>query len=143
MATLSPAHKQASPASLANVPAVADTSAQQAVLARLSEAGISADSSPRRLAEYSYDASNYRVSPLAVVFPRSTEDVVATLAVCRETGTPLISRGGGTSMAGNAIGPGVVLDFSKHLNRIHSIDEATGVAAVDPGVVLSVLSREV
>ena len=116
---------------------------QQAVLARLSAAGISADGSPRRLAEYAYDASNYRVPPLAVVFPRSVEDVVATLAVCRETGTPLISRGGGTSMAGNAIGPGVVLDFSRYMNRIHSMDEAAGTVAVDPGVVLAVLSREV
>jgi FAD/FMN-containing dehydrogenase/Fe-S oxidoreductase len=117
--------------------------AQQRVLQGLSAAGISADSSPRRLAEYAYDASNYRVLPLAVVFPRSVEDVVAALAVCRETGTPLISRGGGTSMAGNAIGPGVVLDFSRHLNQIRGIDEATGTVAVDPGVVLAVLSREV
>ncbi len=117
--------------------------AQRKVLERLSAAGISADGSPRRLAEYSYDASNYRVPPLAVVFPRSTEDVVAALAVCRETGTPLISRGGGTSMAGNAIGPGVVLDFSRYMNRIHGIDEAAGTVAVDPGVVLAVLSREV
>lgn len=117
--------------------------AQQKVLERLSAAGISADSSPRRLAEYAYDASNYRVPPLAVVFPRSVEDVEAALAVCRETGTPLISRGGGTSMAGNAIGPGVVLDFSRHMHRIHGIDEAAGTVAVDPGVVLAVLSREV
>ncbi|MBD8043369.1 FAD-binding oxidoreductase [Arthrobacter sp. Sa2BUA2] len=113
------------------------------LLAALAAAGIPADASPRRLAEYSYDASNYRVPPLAVVFPRSVDDVVAVLAVCRDTGTPLVSRGGGTSMAGNAIGPGVVLDFSRHLNRIHGIDEATGTVAVDPGVVLAVLSREV
>ncbi|WP_354237190.1 FAD-binding and (Fe-S)-binding domain-containing protein [Arthrobacter sp. UYEF3] len=117
--------------------------AQQRILRRLSEAGIDADASPRRLAEYSYDASNYRVQPLAVVFPRSVEDVVGTLAACRETGTPLISRGGGTSMAGNAIGPGVVLDFSRHMNRIHGIDAAAGTVSVDPGVVLAVLSREV
>ncbi|XAS68145.1 FAD-binding and (Fe-S)-binding domain-containing protein [Micrococcaceae bacterium Sec5.7] len=127
----------------ATVPAGAPARAQQAVLDRLAAAGIKADGSPRRLAEYSYDASNYRVPPLAVVFPRSTEEVVAALAVCRETGTPLISRGGGTSMAGNAIGPGVVLDFSRHMNRIHGIDESAGTVAVDPGVVLAVLSREV
>lgn len=113
------------------------------LLAALASAGVPVDSSPRRLAEYSYDASNYRVPPLAVVFPRSVDDVVAVLAVCRETGTPLVPRGGGTSMAGNAIGPGVVLDFSRHLNRIHAIDEAAGTVAVDPGVVLAVLSREV
>lgn len=118
-------------------------SAQRRVLAALATAGVAADTSPRRLAEYSYDASNYRVPPLAVVFPRSVDDVVAVLAVCRETGTPLVSRGGGTSMAGNAIGPGVVLDFSRYLNRIHAINEAAGTVAVDPGVVLAVLSREV
>ncbi|THJ66776.1 FAD-binding oxidoreductase [Arthrobacter echini] len=130
-------------ASSVAVSAAAPDPAQQVVLERLAAAGIDADSSPRRLAEYSYDASNYRVPPLAVVFPRSTEDVVATLTVCRETGTPLISRGGGTSMAGNAIGPGVVLDFSRHLTRIHRVDEAAGTVSVDPGVVLAVLSREV
>ncbi|WP_205761504.1 FAD-binding and (Fe-S)-binding domain-containing protein [Arthrobacter mobilis] len=117
--------------------------AQPAVLARLAAAGLEADTSPRRLAEYSYDASNYRVPPLAVVFPRSPGDVVAAVAACRDTGTPLTGRGGGTSMAGNAVGPGLVLDFSRHMNRIHGIDEAAGTVSVDPGVVLSVLSREV
>ncbi|EMY35063.1 FAD linked oxidase domain-containing protein [Arthrobacter crystallopoietes BAB-32] len=114
-----------------------------AVLSRLAAAGIPADASPRRLAEYSYDASNYRVPPLAVVFPRSVGDVVAVVHACRETGTPLVSRGGGTSMAGNAIGPGVVLDFSRHMNRIHGIDEAAGTVSVEPGMVLAVLSAEV
>ncbi|WP_312182960.1 FAD-binding and (Fe-S)-binding domain-containing protein, partial [Arthrobacter sp.] len=120
-----------------------DDTLRRQLLAALAAAGIPADTSPRRLAEYSYDASNYRVPPLAVVFPRSVDDVVAVLAVCRDTGTPLVPRGGGTSMAGNAIGPGVVLDFSRHLNRIHGIDEAERTVAVDPGVVLAVLSREV
>lgn len=95
---------------------------QTPVLAHLQAAGIPAETSGRRLAEYSYDASNYRLSPVAVVFPRTVQDVVATLAACRETATPLVSRGGGTSMAGNAIGPGIVLDFSRHMNRIISID---------------------
>lgn len=113
------------------------------VLSRLAAAGLDADDSPRRLAEYSFDASNYRVPPLAVVFPRSVEDVAAAVAACRETATPLISRGGGTSMAGNAVGPGVVLDFSRHLNRIRGIDEEARTVSVDPGVVLAVLSREV
>lgn len=117
--------------------------ARQRVLDRLTAAGISVDSSPRRLAEYAYDASNYRLVPLAVVFPRSVEDVAAAIAVCRETGTPVVSRGGGTSMAGNAVGPGVVLDFSRHMDRIHGIDEAAGTVDVEPGVVLAVLSREV
>ncbi|MCG2621369.1 FAD-binding oxidoreductase [Arthrobacter sp. I2-34] len=113
------------------------------VLARLAAAGLAADDSPRRLAEYSYDASNYRVPPLAVVFPRSIDDVVAAVAACRDSGTPLVSRGGGTSIAGNAVGPGVVLDFSRHLNRIHRIDEAAGTVSVEPGAVLAELTREV
>ncbi|MGN7253233.1 FAD-binding and (Fe-S)-binding domain-containing protein [Arthrobacter sp. SAFR-014] len=112
------------------------------ILARLKAAGVPVDVSGRRLAEYSYDASNYRVPPLAVVFPGSVEDVVAVVAACRETGTPLVSRGGGTSMAGNAIGPGLVLDFSRHMNRIISIDERAGTADVEPGVVLATLTQE-
>ncbi|MBT2515631.1 FAD-binding and (Fe-S)-binding domain-containing protein [Arthrobacter sp. ISL-30] len=135
-------HSPPNPASAAGKTGVRGA-AQHAVLARLASAGVAADSSPRRLAEYSYDASNYRVAPLAVVFPRTVEEILATVAACRETATPLIGRGGGTSMAGNAMGPGVVLDFSRHMNRIHSIDEAAGTVAVDPGVVLAVLSREV
>ncbi|MFC8511747.1 FAD-binding and (Fe-S)-binding domain-containing protein [Streptomyces sp. NPDC057257] len=112
------------------------------VLSRIEAAGVSAETSGHRLAAYSYDASNYRVPPVAVVFPQSVDDVVAVVEACVATGTPVVSRGGGTSMAGNAIGPGVVLDFSRHMTRIHTIDEASGIADVDAGVVLSVLSRE-
>ncbi|QCU78978.1 FAD-binding oxidoreductase [Citricoccus sp. SGAir0253] len=113
------------------------------VVDRLRAAGLDPDASPRRLAEYSYDASNYRVAPVAVVFPRSAEEVRAAVVACRETGTALIGRGGGTSMAGNAVGPGVVLDLSRHLNRVHGIDEAAGTVDVEPGMVLAELTREV
>jgi FAD/FMN-containing dehydrogenase/Fe-S oxidoreductase len=112
------------------------------ILARLEAAGVPVDSSGHRVAAYSYDASNYRVPPIAVVFPRNVDDVVAVISACRETETPLISRGGGTSMAGNAIGPGIVLDFSRYMNRILSVDEANGTANVEAGVVLSHLTRE-
>lgn len=95
------------------------------------------DDSTRRRAEYSTDASNYRVVPQVVVFPRDTDDVLAALAVARETGTPLTSRGGGTSVAGNAVGPGVVLDFSRHVNRVLEIDPEARTARVEPGVVMS------
>ncbi|PIM68798.1 FAD-binding oxidoreductase [Streptomyces sp. JV178] len=88
---------------------------------------------------YAYDASNYRVPPRAVVFPRSADDVVAVLRACRETGIPVTARGGGTSMAGNAIGPGVVLDFSRHMNRILDIDPIARTARVEAGVVLDAL----
>ncbi len=99
------------------------------------------DSSSRRRAEYSTDASLYRILPQAVVFPRDAADVEAALAVARETGVPLTSRGAGTSIAGNAIGPGIVLDFSRHMNRILEIDPETRTARVQPGVVMSELQK--
>lgn len=99
------------------------------------------DDSTRRRAEYSTDASNYRVVPEAVVFPRDTDDVVAALAVARDAGVPITARGGGTSVAGNAVGPGIVLDLSRHLNRIGVIDPGARTAIVEPGVILADLQR--
>lgn len=81
-------------------------------LLRALAAVTTADASPRRRAEYSSDASNYRVPPQVVTFPRDREEVLATLEVAREHGAPVTARGAGTSVAGNAVGPGVVLDFS-------------------------------
>ncbi len=97
------------------------------------------DASARRRAEYSTDASNYRVVPEVVVFPRSSDDVLATLAVAREHGSPITPRGGGTSVAGNAVGPGVVIDFSRHLDRVLEIDPEARLARVQPGTVMSTL----
>lgn len=87
-------------------------------------------------APYAYDASNYRVAPRAVAFPRSPEEVSAALRACRELGVSVTARGGGTSMAGNAIGPGLVLDFSRGMNRILDLDPHACTARVEPGVVL-------
>jgi FAD/FMN-containing dehydrogenase/Fe-S oxidoreductase len=112
------------------------------IVARLrAELGPLVDDSARRRAEYSSDASNYRVVPQAVVFPRSSDDVIAAAAVCRELGVPLTVRGGGTSIAGNAVGFGVVLDLSRHLTQVVSIDPASRTATVQPGVVLDSLQR--
>lgn len=97
--------------------------------------------SARRRAEYSSDASLYRVPPTAVVFPRSRDDIEATLQVCRDLGVALTSRGSGTSIAGNAVGTGVVLDVRRHLATIHNIDPEARTATVDPGVVLDDLQR--
>jgi FAD/FMN-containing dehydrogenase/Fe-S oxidoreductase len=108
----------------------------------LSRAGVAeVDASSRRRAEYSTDASNYRVVPAAVVFPRTTDDIAAALSVARNTGVALTARGAGTSIAGNAVGPGIVLDFSRYLNRIVSINPETRTATVQPGVILSDLQR--
>jgi len=99
------------------------------------------DSGSRRRAEYSTDASNYRVVPDVVAFPRSSRDVVRGLEVLRELSIPVTARGAGTSVAGNAVGPGVVLDFSKHLDQVVSVDPEEGTAVVEPGTVMSDLQR--
>jgi FAD/FMN-containing dehydrogenase/Fe-S oxidoreductase len=84
---------------------------------------------------YSSDASLYRVVPQAVAFPRRAEDVSAAVEVARATGVPLTARGAGTSVAGNAVGPGLVLDFSRYLNRVLSVDPDTRTARVQPGTI--------
>ncbi|OZD61347.1 FAD-binding oxidoreductase [Rhodococcus sp. 05-340-1] len=113
-----------------------------ALVQRVQELGIEIDDSSRRLAEYSYDASNYRIPPAAVIFPRSADDVVAVMSLCGAAGVAVIGRGGGTSMAGNAIGRGIVLDFSRHMNRVISVDTDSRTAVVEPGIVISELQRE-
>ncbi|WP_091098490.1 FAD-binding and (Fe-S)-binding domain-containing protein [Nonomuraea pusilla] len=108
----------------------------------LRRAGVAdVDASSRRRAEYSSDASLYRVPPLAVAFPRHADEVAAALAWCAAEGVPLTARGGGTSIAGNAVGPGLVLDFSRHMGRITAFDPQEGTATVEPGVVLDDLQR--
>nr|WP_246581779.1 FAD-binding and (Fe-S)-binding domain-containing protein [Cellulomonas hominis] len=100
------------------------------------------DDSSRRRAEYATDASNYRVVPSVVVFPRDVDDALAALEVARGLGAPVTSRGGGTSVAGNAVGTGVVLDWSRHVNRVLDVDPGTATARVEPGVVLAMLQKE-
>ncbi|MEV5248260.1 FAD-binding and (Fe-S)-binding domain-containing protein [Streptomyces werraensis] len=87
------------------------------------------------------DASNYRRIPLGVVAPRDADDVAAALAVCRERGVPVVPRGGGTSIAGQATGTGIVLDFTRHMNRLLSLDPEAGTAVVQPGLVLDRLQE--
>ncbi|WP_190034274.1 FAD-binding and (Fe-S)-binding domain-containing protein [Streptomyces fructofermentans] len=87
------------------------------------------------------DASNYRRVPLGVVAPGDAEDVAAALSVCSRFGVPVVARGGGTSIAGQATGTGVVLDFTRHMNRIVSLDPGTLTAVVQPGVVLDRLQE--
>ncbi|MFF1714142.1 FAD-binding and (Fe-S)-binding domain-containing protein [Streptomyces sp. NPDC058268] len=81
------------------------------------------------------DASNYRRVPLGVLAPRDADDVAAALAVCRERGVPVVARGAGTSIAGQATGTGLVLDFTRHMNRIVSLDPESRTAVVQPGVI--------
>ena len=109
----------------------------------LAAGGIEVDSASRRLAEYSYDASNYRVAPVAVTFPRDAGEVSRIAATCHRAGVPVVARGGGTSMAGNAIGHGVVLDLSRHMNAVVSVDAENRTAVVEPGVILADLAEAV
>jgi FAD/FMN-containing dehydrogenase/Fe-S oxidoreductase len=99
------------------------------------------DTSTRRRAEFSSDASNYRVVPQVVAFPLDADDLVAGLTAAREAGLPVTMRGGGTSVAGNAIGPGVVFDTSKHMNRVLDIDVEARTARVQPGVIMTDLQK--
>ncbi|MDA7977682.1 MAG: FAD-binding protein [Pirellulales bacterium] len=89
---------------------------------------------------YSTDASLYQIQPVAVVIPKTWEDVSKTIAVAAEHGIPLLPRGGGTSLSGQTVGPGIVIDFSKHLNRIIELDPDQATARVQPGVVLDQLN---
>ncbi|GGO86894.1 FAD-binding and (Fe-S)-binding domain-containing protein [Wenjunlia tyrosinilytica] len=85
------------------------------------------------------DASNYRRVPLGVVCPLDAEDTARTLEVCREHGAAVVPRGGGTSLAGQATGEGVVLDFTRHMDRIVDLDPEARTARVQPGAVLDTL----
>src|SRR5246500_1068526 len=92
------------------------------------------DASSRAL--YATDGSSYRQVPIGVVIPRTCDDVIATLATCREHGAPLLSRGGGPSLAGQCCKAAVVMDFSKYVAQILEIDPARKLARVQPGVIL-------
>ncbi|MGW1254506.1 FAD-binding and (Fe-S)-binding domain-containing protein [Streptomyces sp. NPDC002513] len=90
---------------------------------------------------HTMDASNYRRVPLGVVAPKDADDVAAVLSVCRAHAVPVVPRGGGTSIAGQATGTGVVLDFTRFMNGIVSLDPEARTAVVRPGVVLDRLQE--
>src|SRR5271168_3845914 len=107
-------------------------------LARQVEGEVRFDAGTR--AAYATDASNYRQVPVGVVIPRHEGDVVAALAIARENAMPVLARGGGTSLAGQACNAALVLDFSKYMNRVLAIDPGSHSAQVEPGVVQSHLN---
>jgi FAD/FMN-containing dehydrogenase/Fe-S oxidoreductase len=90
---------------------------------------------------YATDASFYQIVPAGVVVPRRFSDVEAVLAAARETGLSVTGRGGGTSQAGQTVNGGIVVDFSKHLNAVRSLDLENRRAVVEPGLVLDELNR--
>src|SRR6266851_1469910 len=89
---------------------------------------------------YSTDASVYQIEPLGVVLPRSLDDIVHAVEIARRHGVSLTARGGGTSQAGQAIGPGLQLDTSKYLTRVLELNVAERWAWIEPGVVLDELN---
>ncbi|ODU06829.1 MAG: dimethylmenaquinone methyltransferase [Pseudonocardia sp. SCN 72-86] len=115
-------------------PAAVDVADVVAALAEAACCEVAGDTGTR--AQYSSDASNYRRTPVAVVFPHSRDDVVNAVTVCRRLGVPLTCRGAGTSTSGQAVGGGVVLEFSRYYNRLMAIDPLARTARVEPGIVL-------
>ena len=89
---------------------------------------------------YATDASPYEQTPIGVVFPRSTADVAATVAYCSEHDLPVLPRGGGTSLAGQAVNEAVVLDFSRHMDAVLDVDERASTATAQAGVTLGALN---
>ena len=89
---------------------------------------------------YSSGASLYRIKPRAIVQPRSTSDLVATITFAGEHNIPLTARGGGTSRTGNELGAGILIDFSKHLNQVLELNTAEKWVRVQPGIVLAELN---
>jgi FAD/FMN-containing dehydrogenase len=110
-----------------------DAAALEAELRRSVRGEVRFDDSTRAM--YSTDASNYRQVPIGLVLPMDARDVEATLAVCRRYGAPVLSRGGGTSLAGETCNAAVVMDFSKYMHRILEIDWNAKSARVQPGCV--------
>jgi len=108
-------------------------------LQRNVEGQVQFDDAARAL--YAVDASNYRQVPIGVVVPKTTDDVIATIAACRRHGAPVLSRGAGTSLAGQCCNVAVVIDWTRHLNRILEINPDAEYARVQPGVICDQLRR--
>ena len=97
--------------------------------------------SPADRGRYATDASIYQVEPVGVLVPRSTADVEAALAICREEGIPVLPRGGGTSQCGQTVNRALVLDCSKYLRNLLSVDPEARIATVEPGITLGALNE--
>ena len=102
-------------------------------LSSLTTAEIHFDAATR--AVYASEASNYRQLPIGVVIPRTIDDLVKTVALCEDADLPILPRGAGTSMCGQAVNAAVIIDASKYLTSIHEIDEVRRTALVEPGVI--------
>ena len=126
-----------------SVPGAASSDVAPAdLVAELQRRGVrDADDSSLARSLYASDASIYRVPPAVVVRPEHVDEIPAVLEVVRSTGVPLTMRGAGTSIAGNAVGTGIVLDTSRHLNRVLDLDVEARTARVQPGTVHATLQQ--
>ncbi|HEX3676942.1 MAG TPA: FAD-binding and (Fe-S)-binding domain-containing protein [Sphingomicrobium sp.] len=111
--------------------------ALQAELERSLAASI--DFSPQAKALYATDASNYRQVPIGLVYPRTRDETIETVRICRAHDAPIICRGGGTSLAGQSCNVAVCIDFSRHLHNVIEIEPGAGRARVEPGCILDKL----
>jgi FAD/FMN-containing dehydrogenase/Fe-S oxidoreductase len=91
---------------------------------------------------YATDASFYQIMPAGVIVPKTVDEALRALAICRDHGRIVTARGGGTSQCGQTVNDGIVIDFSKHLNRIISLDVDNRSCVVEPGIVLDDLNRQ-
>src|ERR1700729_3995666 len=91
---------------------------------------------------YATDASFYQIMPAGVIVPKTVDEALRALAICRDRGRVVTPRGGGTSQCGQTVNDGIVIDFSKHLNRILSLDVENRTCVVEPGIVLDDLNRQ-
>src|SRR5438874_767311 len=114
-----------------------DAAALEAELRRLVSGEVRFDAGSKAL--YATDGSNYRQVPIGVVIPKSKQDVIETIAACRKFGAPLLSRGGGTSLAGQCCNVAVVIDWSKYLHNIVELNIEEKYARVEPGTICDTL----
>ncbi len=91
---------------------------------------------------YSTDASNYQIMPLAVTYPRDAGDVVAVHEVARSYGVPVLPRGGGSALAGQAVGEAIIMDFTRHMRRVRGVNAETRTVDVEPGLILGTLNAQ-
>ena len=91
---------------------------------------------------YSTDASNYQIMPLAVTFPRDADDVAAAHEIARKHAVPVLPRGGGSALAGQAVGEAVIMDFTRHMRRLRGINAETRTVDVEPGLILGTLNKQ-
>ena len=116
-----------------------DIAALETELRKNIEGEVRFDAGSRAM--YAVDGSNYRQPPIGVVIPRTKEDVVQTVAACRKFGAPLLSRAGGTSLAGQCCNTAIVMDWSKYMHGVLELNAAERWARVLPGTVCDELRK--